>query len=96
MRSALFRSYLGAFVILWLVMKGAMVAGAVLVREPPFEFHPFGESVICAVELAVLAVFLRRGSEDVLLGNLGLTLGVALAPLVPVHVALSLFVSLFG
>jgi hypothetical protein len=95
-RSGLFRSYLGAFVLLWLVMKGTMVAGAVLVGAPPFAFHVFGESVICAFELLALGAFLRRSNEDILLGNLGLPLGDGLLPFVPLHFALSLGVSVFG
>jgi hypothetical protein len=94
--SALFRSYLGAFVLLWLLMKGAMVAGAVLFGSPPFAFHVFGEAVICAFELLALGAFLRRSNEDILLGNLGLPLGDALLPFVPLHFALSFGLSFFG
>ena len=96
LRSRLFRSYLRAFILLWLIAKIAMVAGAVLYRTPPFAFHPFGEAVACAVELWLIGLFVRRSHEDILLGNLGWSLGTALAPLPAVHLALSLVVSLLG
>lgn len=96
MRSGLFRSYLGAFVLLWIVMKSAMIAGAILLDSPPFAFHPFGEAVTCTFELVALRAFLRRSNEDILLGNLGLPLGLALSPFVPLHFALSLGVSVFA
>lgn len=89
-RSRLFRSYLWAFVLLWLVAKGAMAVGAVVADDPPLAFHPLGEALACAIELWVVALFIRRAHEDILLANLGLALGGALAPLVPVHAGLSL------
>lgn len=82
--------------LLWMVMKGTMVAGAVLLGAPPFAFHVFGEAVICAFELLALGAFLRRSNEDILLGNLGLPLGDALLPFVPLHLALSYGLSFFG
>ena len=96
LRSRLFRSYLRALILLWLATKSAMVAGAVVFRTPPFVFHPFGEAVACAIELWVLAWFVRASHEDILLANLGRPLGDALAPLVAVHVALSLALSLLA
>lgn len=96
LRSRLFRSYLRAFILLWLIAKVAMVAGAVLYRAPLFAFHPFGEAVCCAIELWLIALLARGSHEDILLANLGSSLGSALAPLAAVHLVLSLAVSLLG
>ena len=96
LRSALFRSYLRRFLLLWVAGKIANVATAAVVGLPPFAFRPGTELVVCAFELAVLVAFIRRANEDILLGNLGLRLPVALAPLVLVHFALSLALSLFA
>ena len=95
-RSRLFRSYLRAFILLWLVAKIAMIVGAVLYRAPLFAFHPFGEAVACAIELGLIALFVRGSHEDILLANLGWPLGTALAPLALVHLVLSLLVTLLG
>lgn len=96
LRSRLFRSYLRRFTLLWIVGKIANAATAAFVNLPPLAFRPGTELVVCAFELAVLVVFIRRAHEDILLGNLGLRLPVVLAPLVLVHVALSLALSLFA
>jgi hypothetical protein len=88
-RTRLFRSYLRAFVLLWLGTRMAMVAGALLAGTPPFSLHPIGEALACVIELWVLALFLKSSHEDILLGNIGLSLGDALMPLVVVHVVLS-------
>jgi len=45
--------------------------------------------VTLAFELGVLVIFIKRNNEDILLGNLGLRLSTALAPLVFVHLDLS-------
>lgn len=94
LRSRLFRSYLLRFTLLWIAGKIANAATASLVELPPFAFRSGTELVICTFELAVLVAFIRRANEDILLGNLGLRLPVALAPLVLVHLALSLALSL--
>jgi hypothetical protein len=96
LRSALFRSYLRRFLLLWVVGKIANAATAAVVALPPLAFRPGTELVVCAFELAVLIAFIRRAHEDILLGNLGLRLPVALAPLVLIHLALSLALSLFA
>ena len=98
LRSRLFRSYLRRFTLLWIAGKiaNAATATAAVVNLPPFAFRPGTELVVCAFELAVLVAFIRRAHEDILLGNLGLRLPVVLAPLVLVHVALSLALSRFA
>ena len=70
LQSALFRAYAKRFLWLWVVGKGAIVAGAMFARDPPWVFRPAPEAVACAVELLVLAAFIRVTGEDVLLGNL--------------------------
>ena len=96
--SPLFRSYLTSFLILWTVAKAAIVGGALamaavvtarLAEPDPWAFAPQTETWACVLELLVLAHFIRRRGEDVLLGNIGLELGDALLPLVPLHFALS-------
>ena len=94
--SALFRAYLRRFMLLWVVGKVANAATAASVKLPPLAFRPATEIVVCVFELAILVAFLRRANEDILLGNLGLRLAVVLAPLVLVHVALSLALSLLA
>jgi hypothetical protein len=94
--TALFRSYLRRFTLLWVVGKIANAATAAVVKLPPLAFRPGTELVVCAFELAVLVVFIRRAHEDILLGNLGLRLPVALAPLVLLHFALSFALSLLA
>ena len=88
-RSALFRSYLRRFVMLWAAGKGANAFTAFLVQLPPFAFRSLTEIGICAIELGLLSVFIRRANEDILLGNMGLRPSVALVPLIPLHFALS-------
>lgn len=103
--SPLFRSYLASFVILWVVAKAAVVVGAMaiagnvatrLAELDPWALAPRAETWACALELLVLAHFIRRRGEDVLLGNLGLGLGDALAPFVAVHALLTAAVALIG
>lgn len=94
--SALFRAYLRRFLLLWVAGKIANAVTALFVKLPPLAFRPGTELVVCAFELAVLAAFIHRANEDILLGNLGLRLWVALAPFVLVHVVLSLALSLFA
>jgi hypothetical protein len=78
-----------SFLILWAVAKTALGAGAAYYGLDPFAFQPYHETWACVLELLVLAHFIRRRGEDVLLGNLGLDLGDALLPVVPLHFALS-------
>ena len=82
--------------MLWVVGKIANAVTAVVVKLPPLAFRPGTELVVCAFELAVLVAFIRRTNEDILLGNIGLRLPVALAPLVVVHFTLSLSLSLLA
>lgn len=93
-RSALFQSYLRRFVILWAAGKGANAFTAFLGGLPPLAFRPLTEIGVCAIELGILAVFIRQAHEDILLGNIGLRPSVALVPLVPLHFVLSGLVAL--
>jgi len=95
-RSALFRSYVRRFLVLWIAGKIANAATAAFLKLPPLAFRPGTELVVCAFEVAVLVAFIRRANEDILLGNIGLRLPVALAPLVVLHLALSLALSLLA
>jgi len=45
--------------------------------------------VTLAFELGVIVIFIKRNNEDILLGNLGLRLSTAAAPLIAVHFVLS-------
>jgi len=94
--SRLFRSYVYRFWLLWVVGKIANATTAAVVDLPPLAFRPGTELVICAFELAVLIAFIRRAHEDILLGNLGMRLPIALAPLVLLHLVLSLALSLLA
>ena len=96
LRSRLFQSYLRRFLVLWIAGKIANTVTASIVKLPPLAFRPGTELIVCAFEVAVLVAFIRRANEDILLGNLGLRLPVALAPLVVVHGALSLVLSQFA
>ena len=96
LHSWLFRSYLRRFTLLWVVGKVANAVTAAFVKLPPFAFRPGTELVVLAFEFTVLIAFIRRANEDILLGNLGLRLSAALAPLVFVHLALSLALSLLA
>ena len=89
LRSALFLSYLRRFVLLWIAGKIANAATARVILLPPFAFRPWTEMVTLAFELGVLVIFIKRNNEDILLGNLGLRLSTAIAPLVVVHLALT-------
>ena|SRR5713226_824777 len=93
LRSRLFRSYLRSFLLLWLLVKGANAFLAAYVGLPPFGFRLGSETLACLIELVALVTFVRRSHEDILLANLGLPFVTALAPLVPVHIALSLAVA---
>lgn len=95
-RSRLFRSYLRRFTLLWIAGKIANAATAAFVKLPPLAFRPGTELVVCAIELVILVTFIRRVNEDILLGNLGLPLAAALAPLVAVHLVLSAAVALLA
>ena len=96
LRSPLFRSYLRRYVLLWIAGKIANAATAVVVKLPPLAFRPGTELIVCAVALLMLVAFIRRANEDILLGNVGLRLAVALAPLVAVHAALSAALALIA
>jgi hypothetical protein len=89
LRSPLFHSYLRRYVLLWIAGKIANAATAAVVELPPLAFRPGTELIVCAVALLILVAFIRRANEDILLGNVGLRLAVALAPLALVHAALS-------
>lgn len=92
----LWRSYLVSFLVLWVVARTALGAGAAYYELDPFAFQPYNETWGCVLELLVLAHFIRRRGEDVLLGNLGLDLGDALLPFVPLHFALSGLLGAWG
>jgi hypothetical protein len=94
LHAPLFRSYVGAFVLLWLIVKLANAFVAGFVGLPPLAFRPATEIAACAIELLALRAFIRRSNEDILLANLGWPLWVALAPMVPLHAALSLALAL--
>lgn len=96
LRSRLFQSYLRRFLILWIAGKTANAVTAYIVKLPPLAFRPETELIVCAFEIAVLVAFIRRANEDILLGNIGLRVSGALAPLVLLHFALSLTLSLFA
>jgi hypothetical protein len=96
LRAPLFRSYLRTFVVLWVAVKYANAFVAAYVRLPPLAFRPGTEIVACAIELLVLAAFIRRAHEDILLANLGCPLWEALVPLVPLHFALSFALAMVG
>jgi hypothetical protein len=87
--SPLFLSYLRRFVLLWIAGKLANAATASVIGISPFSFRAGTELVILLFELGALIAFIKRDNEDILLGNVGLRLSVALAPLVMVHLALS-------
>ncbi len=89
LRSALFLSYLRRFGLLWIAGKIANAATAHAVLLPPFAFRPWTEMVTLAFELGVIVIFIKRNNEDILLGNLGLRLSTAAAPLIAVHFVLS-------
>ena len=93
LRTSLFRSYARRFVLLWIAGKIANAATAAYARLPPLDFRLGTEIVICAFELGALVIIIRRAHEDTLLGNLGLSLPVVLAPLVGLHFLLSIAVA---
>jgi hypothetical protein len=92
--SRLFRSYLTVFPFLWALTKAANAFTASVAGIPPLGFRPFTEMVACAIELIVLATYIRRDNEDILIGNLGIPLLAALLPLVLIHVILSALLAL--
>jgi hypothetical protein len=98
LRSGLFHAYLRRFVLLWIAGKiaNAATATARAVGLPPFEFRIGTEIVILGFELGVILVFIKRGNEDILLGNLGLSLAMAVAPLVLLHFVLSALVAILA
>ncbi len=96
LKSALFLSYVRRFVLLWIAGKIANAATAGFVGVPPFSFRAGTELVILVFELGALVAFIKRDNEDILLGNLGLRLAAALAPLVAVHVTLSAALALLA
>jgi hypothetical protein len=67
---------------------------AARVGLPPFGFRFGAELGMCAFELGVLIISIRRSNEDILLGNLGLTMTQVSAPLVILHFMLSALVAL--
>jgi hypothetical protein len=85
----LFRAYVFRFTLLWIAAKIANASSAALLHLPPLAFRPWSEVVICLIELAVLVTFIRQSSEDILLGNAGLPLRIALFPFVLLHFVLS-------
>lgn len=96
LRSALFHAYLRRFVLLWIAGKIANAATASAIDLPPFGFRPGTEIVTLAFELGVVVIFIKRSNEDILIGNLGLSLPVAVAPLAIVHLILSAALALLA
>jgi len=94
--TSLGRAYIRRLVLLWIAGKIANAATAGKVGLPPFGFRFGTELVICAFELAALVIIIRRANEDILLGNLGLSVPQVLAPLVVLHFILSLVVALLA
>ncbi len=92
--SALFRTYLRSFVVLWVVGKIANAATAAYVGLAPFAFRPASELVACTAALLVLSAFIRRAHTDILLGNVGVSFAAAFAPLVLAHCFLSAVLAL--
>ena len=93
-KSRLFRSYLTVFPFLWVLTKAANAFTASVAGLPPLGFRPFTETVACGIEFVVLWTYIRRNNEDILIGNLGLSLPAALLPLAVFHVILSALVGL--
>jgi hypothetical protein len=62
----------------------------------PFGFRFGAEFGVWAFELGALIIIIRRSNEDILLGNLGLTLTQVSAPLVILHFILSALVALLA
>lgn len=96
LRSALFQAYLRRFVLLWIAGKIANAATARAVGLPPFAFRIATEIVMLGFELGVIVVFIKRANEDILLGNLGLSVARAVAPLALVHFVLSALVAVLA
>lgn len=89
LKSPLFLSYVRRFFLLWIAGKLVNAATASLSGISPFSFRAGTELVILLFELGALIAFIKRDNEDILLGNVGLRVSVALAPLAIVHLALS-------
>lgn len=87
-------SYGGRFVLLWIMGRGALAVGSWMYQRPLFTFRPGAEATACALELFVLAFFLRRSADDLFLGNLGFGLARTLWPFAVLHFLLSLALSL--
>lgn len=96
LRSPLFRSYLRRFMLLWVAGKIANGATAALINIQPFAFRPGTELVTFAFEIGVLVLIIKRANEDILLGNLGMSLAMVIAPLAVVQVVLSTLVALLA
>lgn len=84
------------FLLLWIAGKALNAMMAARVGLPPFGFRVGAELVACAFELGALIIILRRANEDILLGNLGLTLTQVSSPLIVLHFMLSALIALFA
>jgi hypothetical protein len=96
LRGALFHAYLRRFLLLWIAGKIASAGTARLIAIPPLAFRPGSEVVMLVFELSVLVIFIKRANEDILIGNLGLSLPAAVAPLAIAHFALSATLALLA
>ncbi len=96
LRSPLFRSYLRRFILLWVAGKIANGATAAVLEIQPFAFRPGTELVTFAFEIGVLVLIIKRANEDILLGNLGMSVAMVIAPLAVVQVVLSALVALLA
>ena len=75
-----FQAYLVDFLVLYGLLKALNVSIAAYLNAPPhalsislFGFRPLPETGALVVELLVLRRYIRRGGEEVLLGNLGVS-----------------------
>lgn len=93
--TSLARAYVRRFALLWIAGKIANAATAAKVGLPPLGFRFGTELVICAFELGVLVIIIKRTNENTLLGNLGISWPTVLAPFVVLHFVLSIIVA-FG
>jgi hypothetical protein len=88
------RAYVRRFLLLWIAGKIVNAIMAARVGLPPFGFRFGAEFGMCAFELGALIIIIKRSNDDILLGNLGLTLAEVSAPLVILHFMLSALVAL--
>ena len=90
-----FLSYLGRSVILWCGFKTASLFLASMAKVPdPLAFHALPEMFTFVMAWLWLGSLMRRNGEDILLGNVGLSVRFLFVLLAVVFVSLSLLLSL--